>query len=134
MYSSTKMGWFDDIADGFKSTFSTIGNGIKDGFNGFKDKVLEPVWNSGIKPLYNNVIKPIGEKALQYVQRAADRADKLSGLADRAVDASGQLVTGAGNAAEGIGNFLGGNSSTLLYIGLGVAGIIILPKLIDKVL
>lgn len=110
-YSNATMGFgFGDIFsapfNGIKDTFSSGFSGVKDVFQGGWDSVVKPVWNA------------TGAKAL-------DRIDRISNLADRTVDA-------AGNVVGGIGDLFKGN--VILYIALAGAGLIILPKLLDRVL
>jgi phage-related protein len=115
------MGIFDSFGDlfsGVKDTFGSVFNGIKDAGSG----------------LYNSVLKPIGEKAWGFGQGILNRVDKIQGVGDKLIDASGQVAGGLGNTAEGLGNFLGGKSNILLYLALGGAALIILPKIVDKVL
>ena len=60
--------------------------------------------------------------------------DKATGVAGKVVDAAGNVATGAGNIAEGLGNLLSGNSNILMYIGLGIVGVVVLPVLLEKLL
>lgn len=122
-YTSAIMGgFFDFVGDAF--------NGIKDGFsgafNGIKG-VGEGVFNSVIKPVYSSVLKPVVDRGVGFFNGALNRVDKISGAADKVIDATG-------NAVDGIGSFLGGNSNILLYIVAGGAALIVLPKLVDRLL
>ena len=56
---------------------------------------------------------------------AYDQGSRVVGLGDKLLDA-------AGNAAQGLGNLLSGNS--LIYIMIGVAAIVILPIVLKRVL
>jgi len=60
--------------------------------------------------------------------------DKATGVAGKVVDAAGNVATGAGNIAEGLGNLLSGNSNILMYIGLGIVAVVVLPVILEKVL
>jgi len=91
-----------------------MGNFWDDFATGFK-MPFEYIYDHGIKP-------------------AGNVLDKFSGAAGKAADAAGNLVTGAGNAALGLGDLLGGNSNILMYIGLGILGVVVLPVLLDKLL
>lgn len=108
------MGFFDSISDGFTSVFS----GVKDFGSGVFDKVL----------------KPIGEKAWSFGQKALDRVDRIGAVGDKAIGAAGNVVEGAGNVAQGLGNLLSGNSNILVYLGIGLVAVMVVPKIIDKVL
>lgn len=67
-------------------------------------------------------------------QAVYNKFDKVDRASDRALDAGGKALDGAGNALEGLGNLLGGNSNILAYLGIGLVGVIVLPKIIDRVL
>ena len=56
---------------------------------------------------------------------AWDKLEKTDRIADKTLD-------GAGNIAEGLANLFNGN--TLLYIGLAVVGIVVIPIVLQKVL
>lgn len=76
----------------------------------FKDNFSKPyVW------VYNKF-----QKADRTVDHAADTADRV--------------VDGAGKAADGLGNLLSGNSNVLVYLGIGIVVLAVVPKLIDRVL
>ena len=60
--------------------------------------------------------------------------DKATGVAGKVVDAAGNVATGAGNIASGLGDLLSGNSNILMYIGLGIVGVVVLPVLLEKLL
>lgn len=111
-----------------------MGFGFGDVFSGIKD-VFSPVFN-GIKSVgegvYGSVLKPLGEKAWGFASKGLDRIDRLGNLGDKVIDTSGQIVGGAGNLAEGIGNLF--NSNILITLGLVGAGLIILPKVLDRVM
>lgn len=64
----------------------------------------------------------------------ADKFKKVDHVAD-------SVLTGAGNAADAAGGLLGGlnslfsgNSNILLYVGIGIAAIVIVPIVLQKVL
>lgn len=96
---------------GFVDFFEDIGNGIKDVAVG----------------VYDGAIKPIAGKAWGLVSGTIDRFGRVN-------DAVVNLAEGAGHAAQGIGGFLEGNTNILFYGALALAGVLILPKLIDRVL
>jgi len=56
------------------------------------------------------------------------------GLLDKATGTAGKLLDAGGNVATGLGDLLSGNSNILLYIGLGIVGVVVLPVLLDKFL
>ena len=73
--------------------------------------------------IYDHGIKP-----------AVNVFDKASGAAGKVADAAGNVASGAGNIANGLGDLLSGNSNILMYIGLGIVGVVVLPVLLDKLL
>jgi hypothetical protein len=74
-------------------------------------------------PIYDHTVKP-----------AFNLIDRASGAAGNVITGAGNIAQGAGNAALGLGDFLGGNSNFLLYAGLGLVAVLVVPKLIDKIL
>lgn len=62
------------------------------------------------------------EKPFKFVY---DQGSRVVNLGDKLLDA-------AGNAAQGLGNLLSGNS--LIYIMIGVGAIVILPIILKRVL
>ena len=104
---------------GFMSFINDIGNGFK--------KVGEGLYNGALKPMYNSVIKPVATLAW-------DRAKSTLGRFDKINDAVVNVAQGAGTAAVGIGDFLGGKSNFLMYAGVALVGVLVLPKILDRVL
>ena len=94
---------------------------------GFFDSIggtFKSVFQDGI---YDHLIQPIGQKAYDMGNKAMDRFDKLSNLGDHTLDA-------AGGAVNTLDNLFNGKSNILLYAGLGLMAVLIVPKLVDKVL
>ena len=60
----------------------------------------------------------------KWAEKKFDKADKL---VDKVADS-------AGNAAGGLADLLGGNSNILLYIGIAVVAVVVLPTVLNKVL
>lgn len=70
-------------------------------------------------------------KPYVWVYNKFQKADRT---ADRVADTADRVVDNAGKAADGLGNLLSGNSSILMYLGIGIVAVVVLPKLIDRVL
>lgn len=104
---------FNAVKDTFSGGFSGVKDIFSGGFNGVKN-IFKGGYESVVKPVWNAT----GGKAL-------DRIDRISNLADRSVDAAGNVVDGVGGLFK---------NNVILYIALAGAGLIILPKLLDRVL
>jgi hypothetical protein len=104
---------------GFLDFFKDVGNGLK--------SVGEGIYNGALKPAFNSVIKPVATAVW-------DRAKSTLGRFDKVNDAAVNVAQGAGTAAVGIGDFLGGKSNFLMYAGVALVGVLILPKVLDRVL
>jgi len=80
---------------------------------------LSDVWD-GFKSvpvgIYNKVIDP-----------SLNNFNRLSGAAVN-------IAEGAGKGVQGLGDILSGNSNILLYAGLAIVGILVVPKLLDRIL
>ena len=63
-------------------------------------------------------------KPFEWAYHKLDKVDKAS---DKVMDAST-------NAASGLADLLGGNSNILVYAGVALVAVIVLPKVLDKVL
>jgi hypothetical protein len=91
---------------------------------------FDDLW-SGFKSvpvaIYDKVIEPVGSKAWSFASHSLDRLDQFGNAATNAAE-------GIGKGIGGLGDILSGNSNILLYAGLGIVGIIVLPKLIDRIL
>jgi hypothetical protein len=108
------MGFFDKVWGGIKGAATSV-----------YDHALKPVYNSVLKPVYNGVIKPIGEMGI-------NRVKSLMGAGDKMIGAAGNVASGAGNVAVGMGDLFTGKSNILLYVGLGIVGVVVVSKLMDK--
>lgn len=64
------------------------------------------------------------EMPFKYVYNKFDKADKV---ADKVLDAGA-------SAAGGLADLLSGNSSILLYLGIGIVVVTVLPTVLNKVL
>lgn len=76
---------------------------------GFWDSLSDDymsAYNSGIKPAYDI---------------ARHNYDRINGIADAATGAADNLL-----------DMLGGKSNVLVYLGIGLVAVIVLPKLIEK--
>jgi len=91
---------------------------------------VDDVW-SGFKSvpvgIYNKVIEPVGSKLWNVGSHSLDRIDQLGGAAVN-------VAEGIGKGAQGLGDILAGNSNILFYAGLALVGVIVLPKILDKIL
>ena len=66
----------------------------------------------------------VGENGLQRPFRwAIGKLDKVDKIADKAADGASNLV-----------DLLAGTGNILLYIGIGIAAVVILPIVLEKVL
>jgi hypothetical protein len=65
---------------------------------------------------------------------AYHKFERVDRTADHVADTADRVVDGAGKAAQGLGDLLSGNSNLLVYAGLGIVAVVVLPKLIDRVL
>jgi hypothetical protein len=63
-----------------------------------------------------------------------NKLSRIDGVANNAINAAGNVVQAGGNLAGGLGDLLAGNSNILLYLGIGVVTIVVLPVLLDKLL
>lgn len=121
-------GAFSGVKDVFSGGFGGVKNIFSGGFNGVKG-IFGGAYNSVVKPVYEGALKPIFNKGYGMVTHNMDRFENLG---DRTVTSAGNLVDGAGNIGKGLGDLF---SSPVLLTVLAVgAGLIILPKLVDKVL
>ena len=59
---------------------------------------------------------------------------KVLKIGEKSLDAAGNLASGAAGAAEGLASLLSGNSNILLYAGLGIVAVVVLPIVLQKVL
>ena len=67
----------------------------------------------------------------KYVYSKFEKIDKLAdGLANAGVN----VANAGANAAGGLADILAGNSNILLYLGIGIVAITVLPVLIEKLL
>ena len=60
--------------------------------------------------------------------------ERVVNIADKSLDAAGNLASGAAGAANGLASLLSGNSNILLYAGLGIVAVVVLPVILQKVL
>ena len=103
--------------------FVTKGIGsVKDAFSGAFSSVKDVATST-----WNSALKPIGQAGYNMVQKNLSRLDNLGNTADK-------LVGGVGNAADGLGSLLSGQSNILVYLGIEALALVVVPKLIDKVL
>jgi hypothetical protein len=108
------MGFTDFISD----AFDWVKNGVSDVYNGTIKPVVVPIYNE-IKPvvgdLYSGIVKP---------------AIKTGG---GLIQTGGQFVQGSSqnflNLQKGLGDLV---TNPLIIIGVLIAGVIIIPKIADK--
>jgi len=100
------MGFFDSVWGGIKGAATSV-------------------YDHALKPVYSSVLKPIGEMGI-------NRVKTLMGTGDKMIGAAGNVATGVGNTAVGLGDILSGNSNIMVYLGLGIVGVIVVSKLMDK--
>ena len=91
---------------------------LKDFWDGFKSVPVA---------IYDKVLKPVGTKVWDTASHSLDRIDRIGNAATNAAE-------GVGKGVQGLGDILSGNSNLLVYAGLALVGIMVLPKVIDKVL
>lgn len=65
---------------------------------------------------------------------AYDKAKKVDHVGDAVLNSAGTAIGGTADIIGGIGNVLSGNSNILVYCGIALVAVIIVPKLLDKVL
>ena len=65
---------------------------------------------------------------------AYNQAGRVVNLGDKVLDAAGHVATGTGGLADGLSSLLAGNSNVLLYAGIGIVAVVILPIVLQKVL
>jgi hypothetical protein len=86
---------------------------------------------SGIKDagttVYDSAIKPVWNKAYDMAGKTLNRFENVQNGVDKLTEAG----IGAGT---NVLDFLGGKSNFLVYAGVVVIAVVILPKLIEKVL
>lgn len=63
-----------------------------------------------------------------------NKFQKVDKTADRVADTADRVVDGAGKAAQGLGDLLSGNSNILVYLGIGLVAVVVIPKVLDRVL
>lgn len=137
LYST--MGFLDSIGGAFSGAFGGVKDAFSGGFGGVKDifsggfsgvkDIFGGAYRSVVQPVYEGAIKPIFNKGYGMVTHNLDRFENLG---DRTVTSAGNLVDGAGNIGKGLGDLF---SSPVLLTVLAVgAGLIILPRVLDKVL
>lgn len=63
-----------------------------------------------------------------------NKLEKVDGVVNKGLDAVGNVVGAAGGLAGGLADLLSGNSNFLLYMGIGIVGIVALPILLNKFL
>ena len=115
-------GFFGDIGDFFKDAGNWVKNAGEDVFNG----VVKPVFNDVVKPVATGVFdvaKPVLQPVLGAVGQTGARLVNASG---RFAEGSLQNIT---NLQGGLTNLI---TSPILYIGLGIVAIILVPKILDK--
>jgi hypothetical protein len=66
-----------------------------------------------------------------YLWNRLKRIDRIN---DKLGDAAENTVSAAAGAVDTLGNILSGKSNILLYIGLGVIAVVVLPVVLQKVL
>lgn len=60
--------------------------------------------------------------------------ERIIDIGDRVGTASGEIITATGDIASSIGNVVSGRSNLLLYVGIAIVAVIVLPKVVDKLL
>lgn len=65
---------------------------------------------------------------------AYDKGKKLDHFGDSLINGASSAVGGAADIIGGLGNIFSGNSNILVYCGIAIVAVIVLPKLIDKAL
>ena len=125
------MPFWDSIVDGFKSVGNTISSGFNTGFGAIRNiggsvfgglkNIGTGIWNTALKPIYSSVVKPAYENVIRPVGSAV--VDKVN-----AINRLGDTVLNKGTNA--VGGLLDVMSSPIFYIVAGVAGIVVLNKVL----
>lgn len=63
-----------------------------------------------------------------------NKVKKVDHMVDNAMDSTSHVVSSVGSIAGGIGDVLSGRSNMLLYIGLGLLAVVVVPVILEKVL
>ena len=111
---------------GFGDFFKDIGNWVKD--------AATDVYNGAIKPVYNDVIKPVATGVFDIAKPV------LQPVLGAVGQTGGRLINAGGRFAEGtlqnVQNLQGGLTSLItspiMWIAVIIGGIIIVPKLVEK--
>jgi hypothetical protein len=86
----------------------------------------------------SNGYEDINRKAGEGIRAAGgylwDRVKRVDRLNDKLGDVAEGAVNAASGAVDTLGTILSGKSNVLLYIGLGVLTIVVLPVVLQKVL
>lgn len=106
------MGFFDEVWDTVRSGASSIGGGISDVYHEFKGGISE--LGSGIQ----NTFLPVVNAGAGIINNVVDTAGNLAG---RGLDKGLELV---GKPLELFGN-------PLLWLGIGVVAIVVLPQILN---
>lgn len=64
----------------------------------------------------------------------ADKFRRVDHVADSVLNGAGNAADAASGLLGGLSNLLSGNSNFLLYAGIGIAAIVIVPIVLQKVL
>jgi hypothetical protein len=102
--------------------------------DGGKGIVMPNLLRIGIQSVMGAWYDDVWEGFQKPFKFAYNQGERVVGLGDKILDAAGHAATGLGGAIEGLGSLLSGNSNILLYLGLGIVGVIVLPKVLEKVL
>ena len=79
-------------------------------------------------------LSDFGDGFIKPWKWAADKFQRADKTVDHAADAADRVVDAGGKAAQGLGDLLSGNSNVLVYLGIGIVALAVVPKLIDRVL
>jgi hypothetical protein len=77
--------------------------------------------------IYDKVLEPVGSKVWGVASNSLDNINRINGAVVGAAE-------GVGKGVQGLGDILSGNSNFLMYAGIALVGILVLPKIIDRIL
>ena len=131
------MGIFGDIGNWFSTAGNSIYNSVLKPIGNGIASAATTLYNSVLKPAYTNVIVPVANKVADVVQPVFNKLgqvgenllDKGTDLVSKQLDTAGDISGAFGSGAKGLGNLM---SNPLAWAGVGLAAIIILPKVLDK--
>ena len=87
-------------------------------------------WLPPPNPINPNVFNPVKWITHKFV----DKVTKIGSIADKSLDVIDHSIGAVSATAEDLETILSGRSNILLYAGIGLAAIIIIPIVLNKAL